>query len=53
METEEIRKRADEFLKLVELESVAKKRARNYSGGMKKRLDIAAALIQAQTAFSR
>jgi ABC-2 type transport system ATP-binding protein len=29
----------------VELESVAKKRARNYSGGMKKRLDLATALV--------
>ena len=45
MKTDEIKKRADELLKLVELESVAKKRARNYSGGMKKRLDLATALI--------
>lgn len=45
MKTEEIKKRSDELLKLVELESVAKRRARNYSGGMKKRLDLATALI--------
>ncbi len=40
MKSDEIKKRVDELLKLVELESVAKKRARNYSGGMKKRLDL-------------
>jgi ABC-2 type transport system ATP-binding protein len=45
MKSDEIRKRVDELLKLVELESVAKKRARNYSGGMKKRLDLATALV--------
>jgi ABC-2 type transport system ATP-binding protein len=45
METSEIKKRVDELLKLVELESVAKRRARNYSGGMKKRLDLATALV--------
>jgi ABC-2 type transport system ATP-binding protein len=45
MKKDEIKKRVDELLKLVELESVAKKRARNYSGGMKKRLDLATALV--------
>jgi ABC-2 type transport system ATP-binding protein len=45
MKNDEIKKRVDELLKLVELESVAKKRARNYSGGMKKRLDLATALV--------
>ncbi len=45
MKNDEIKKRVDELLKLVELESVAKKRAKNYSGGMKKRLDLATALI--------
>ncbi len=45
MKSDEIKKRTDELLKLVELESVAEKRARNYSGGMKKRLDLATALI--------
>jgi len=41
----ELRKRASELLKLVEIEKVANKRARNYSGGMKKRLDLATALV--------
>jgi ABC-2 type transport system ATP-binding protein len=45
MQTSEIKTRVDELLKLVELESVAEKRARNYSGGMKKRLDLATALV--------
>lgn len=45
MKNEEIKQRVGELLKLVELESVAEKRARNYSGGMKKRLDLATALI--------
>jgi len=41
----EIKKRVNELLVLVGLESAAEKRARNYSGGMKKRLDLATALI--------
>ncbi len=45
MKTAEIKARVDELMKLVELESAANKRARNYSGGMKKRLDLATALI--------
>jgi ABC-2 type transport system ATP-binding protein len=45
MKTSEIKTRVNELLKLVELESVAEKRARNYSGGMKKRLDLATALV--------
>jgi len=45
MKTSEIKARVKELLRLVELESVAEKRARNYSGGMKKRLDLASALI--------
>ncbi len=45
MKGEEIKSRVSELLKLVELESVAGKQARNYSGGMKKRLDLASALI--------
>jgi ABC-2 type transport system ATP-binding protein len=45
MSTGEIRERVKELLKLVELEGAADKRARNYSGGMKKRLDLATALI--------
>jgi ABC-2 type transport system ATP-binding protein len=45
MRGQELKGRVDELLKLVELESVAEKRARNYSGGMKKRLDLASALV--------
>jgi len=45
MKTSDIKARVKELLGLVELESVADKRARNYSGGMKKRLDLASALI--------
>jgi ABC-2 type transport system ATP-binding protein len=41
----ELKGRVDELLKLVELEGSANKRARNYSGGMKKRLDLASALV--------
>jgi ABC-2 type transport system ATP-binding protein len=37
--------RVDELLKLVQLEDVAKKPAGRYSGGMRKRLDLACALI--------
>jgi ABC-2 type transport system ATP-binding protein len=45
MKGKEVKERTNELLKLVELESVADKRARNYSGGMKKRLDLATALV--------
>ena len=41
----ELKERVNELLKLVELEDSANKRARNYSGGMKKRLDLASALV--------
>lgn len=41
----ELKNRVDELLTLIELRTVAEKRARNYSGGMKKRLDLATALI--------
>ena len=41
----ELKQRTKELLKLVELEDAADKRARNYSGGMKKRLDLATALV--------
>jgi ABC-2 type transport system ATP-binding protein len=41
----EIKERVNELLKLMELENAADKRARNYSGGMKKRLDLATALV--------
>jgi ABC-2 type transport system ATP-binding protein len=45
MKTSDIKQRVDELLKLMGLESAAKKRAKNYSGGMKKRLDLATAII--------
>jgi ABC-2 type transport system ATP-binding protein len=41
----ELKQRVNELLKLVELEDASDKRARNYSGGMKKRLDLATALV--------
>jgi ABC-2 type transport system ATP-binding protein len=41
----ELKNRVNELLTLVGLESAADKRARNYSGGMKKRLDLATALV--------
>ncbi len=40
-----LERRVDELLKLVELADVAGKRAGHYSGGMKKRLDLASALV--------
>ena len=40
-----LEERADELLKLVELSDVANKRAMFYSGGMKKRLDLASSLV--------
>ncbi len=45
MKSENIKIRVDELLGLVGLQEAAEKRARNYSGGMKKRLDLATALI--------
>jgi ABC-2 type transport system ATP-binding protein len=45
MDSEEIKKRVNELIVLVGLEAAADRRARNYSGGMKKRLDLATALI--------
>jgi len=45
MPSTEVNGRVNELLKLMELETFANKRARNYSGGMKKRLDLAAALV--------
>jgi len=45
MKTDDIKKRVDELIRLVGLEAAANRRARNYSGGMKKRLDLATALI--------
>ena len=45
MSTDDIKKRTKELLSLVGLEGAANRRGRNYSGGMKKRLDLATALI--------
>lgn len=45
MPSDKIAKRVDELLKLVELTEVADKRAGRYSGGMKKRLDLASTLV--------
>lgn len=45
MNSAEIRRRADELLELMGLASVAKKLTGTYSGGMKRRLDVAAALV--------
>lgn len=45
VESQILKKRVNELLQLVGLESAADKRARNYSGGMKKRLDLATALV--------
>jgi ABC-2 type transport system ATP-binding protein len=42
---DKLKERTKELLELVGLESAADKRARNYSGGMKKRLDLATALV--------
>ena len=41
----QLRKRADELLELMGLSSVAKKLTGTYSGGMKRRLDLASALM--------
>ena len=45
MDSVEIKKRVNELVSLVGLEAAADRRARNYSGGMKKRLDLATALV--------
>jgi ABC-2 type transport system ATP-binding protein len=45
MKASEIRQRADELLELMGLTSVAKKLTGTYSGGMKRRLDLAGALV--------
>ena len=41
----EVRRRTDELLELIGLTSVAKKLTGSYSGGMKRRLDLASALV--------
>src|ERR1035437_3370977 len=43
----ELHKRVDELLELVGLLDAADRQARNYSGGMKRRLDIATGLVHA------
>ena len=45
MPAAEVRRRADELLELMGLASVAKKLAGAYSGGMRRRLDLASALM--------
>ncbi len=45
MKKNELKKRANEVLKLVELDGDGKKKVLNYSGGMKKRLSLAIALL--------
>ena len=45
MPTSEVRRRTDELLELIGLESVGKKLTGTYSGGMRRRLDLAAALV--------
>jgi ABC-2 type transport system ATP-binding protein len=45
MPAAEIRRRADELLELMGLTSVARKLTGTYSGGMKRRLDLASALM--------
>ena len=42
---EELKKRVDELLNLIGIADVADRRAGHYSGGMKKRLDLASALV--------
>jgi ABC-2 type transport system ATP-binding protein len=45
MPSDEVKRRADELLQLMGLASVAKKLTGTYSGGMKRRLDLASALM--------
>lgn len=45
MKKAELKRRAEDVLKLVELERDGKKKVVNYSGGMKKRLSLAVALL--------
>jgi ABC-2 type transport system ATP-binding protein len=45
MSASEAATRADELLALVELEEAADRRIKGYSGGMKRRLDLASALV--------
>jgi ABC-2 type transport system ATP-binding protein len=45
MHGEELKRRVDELLKIVDLGDAADKRSAYYSGGMKKRLDLASTLV--------
>ena len=45
LSTDDATKRAQELLELVELEDAADRRIKGYSGGMKRRLDLASALV--------
>jgi ABC-2 type transport system ATP-binding protein len=45
LSTDDATKRAQELLELVELEDAADRRVKGYSGGMKRRLDLASALV--------
>jgi ABC-2 type transport system ATP-binding protein len=45
MSAEDAARRADELLDLVELQDAADRRIKGYSGGMKRRLDLASALV--------
>jgi ABC-2 type transport system ATP-binding protein len=47
MSSKEAKKRADELLDLVQLTQAADRRAGTFSGGMKRRLDLALALVHA------
>lgn len=47
MSTKDAKKRADELLQLVRLTDAADRRAGTFSGGMKRRLDLALALVHA------
>jgi ABC-2 type transport system ATP-binding protein len=47
MSHEDAEKRAQALLELVELEDAADRRIKGYSGGMKRRLDLASALVHA------
>ena len=45
MSSKDARRRADELLELVDLTAVAKRKVGTYSGGMRRRIDLAGALV--------